>query len=391
MNSNLVKYIEGETEILVPSGSLVLDHPPKEPAFFNPRGIENRDLSIIAYESYCDLLEKPVVFTDLLCGVGVRGIRIAKETSVFKIFLNDSNPNAIEIAKINAEINQIKDKCTFFNDDANHFLISSRNNGNLFNVIDVDPFGTPAPFLEDIVKTIMGGGLISVTATDAPVLCGIHPLVALRKYYGRSLHVEYCHEVGIRLLFSALAFAASRYDRGIKPLFCHLTRHYFRIYAQVSTGAEEAKASIGKIGYINHCTNCNERNTSDIPLDKCKVCGGKLSYAGPLWVGKIFDLEFLKKMIQVANEKGFQRYLKMLNMSVEEIDSPPTYFLISMICDRLQIRTPSIVKIIEKLGEYGFTSSRTMLNNRAIKTNAPSKVVNEVLISLSHVRQADQV
>jgi tRNA (guanine26-N2/guanine27-N2)-dimethyltransferase len=310
---------------------------------------------------------------------------------VFKIFLNDSNHNAIEIAKINAEINQIKDKCTFFNDDANHFLISSRNNGNLFNVIDVDPFGTPAPFLEDIVKTIMGGGLISVTATDAPVLCGIHPLVALRKYYGRSLHVEYCHEVGIRLLFSALAFAASRYDRGIKPLFCHLTRHYFRIYAQVSTGAEEAKASIGKIGYINHCTNCNERNTSDTPLDKCKVCGGKLSYAGPLWVGKIFDLEFLKKMIQVANEKGFQRYLKMLNMSVEEIDSPPTYFLISMICDRLQIRTPSIVKIIEKLGEYGFTSSRTMLNNRAIKTNAPSKVVNEVLISLSHVRQADQV
>ncbi len=386
MNCSLVKHIEGKTEILVPSESLVLEHPPKEPAFFNPRGIENRDLSIIAYESYCDLMGKPIVFADLLCGVGARGIRIAKETSVFKILLNDSNPNAIEIAKMNAEINQIKDKCIFSSDDANHFLISSRNNGNLYNVIDVDPFGTPTPFLEDIVKTIMKGGLVSVTATDAPVLCGIHPMVALRKYYGRSLHAEYCHEVGIRLLFSALAFAASRYDRGIKPLFCHLTRHYFRIYAQVSTGAKEAEDSIGKIGYINHCTNCNERSTSDTPLDKCEACGGKFSYAGPLWVGKMFDLEFVKKMIDVADEKGFQRYLKMLNMSVEEIESPPTYFLISMICDRLQIRTPSIEKIIEKLRAHGFTSSRTILNNRAIKTNAPSKAVNEVLMSLSHIR-----
>jgi tRNA G26 N,N-dimethylase Trm1 len=75
----------------------------------------------------------------------------------------------------------------------------------------------------------------------------------------------------------------------------------------------------------------------------------------------------------------------MMTTAVEETEGPPMYFLISMICDRLQINTPAIEKIIERLRKKGFYASRTSINNKAVKTNAPSKTVNEILTELSKI------
>jgi tRNA (guanine26-N2/guanine27-N2)-dimethyltransferase len=385
LQEELAKYIEGKTELFVPKGSLVLNVPPKEPAFFNPRGVESRDISIIAYETFSQLAQKPIIFTDVLCGIGARGVRVAKETGVSKVYLNDMNPSAIDLVRKNIENNGVIEKCIVSNDDANHFFTTNRKEGNLFDIIDIDPFGTPSPYLEDATKTIRKEGLISMTATDTAVLCGLHPHVALRKYYGLSVHTEYCHEVGLRLLFGALAFSAARYDKGIKPLFCHSTRHYLRVYAQVAYGAEEGDSSLEKIGYINHCTKCNERSISKIPLEKCPECGSNIIYGGPLWIGKIFDGNFIEEMIKTVKNSNTKKYSKMMTTAVEETEGPPMYFLISMICDRLQINTPAIEKIIERLRKKGFYASRTSINNKAVKTNAPSKTVNEILIELSKI------
>lgn len=385
MQEELTKYIEGKTELFVPRGSLVLNVPPKEPAFFNPRGVESRDISIIAYETFSQLAQKPIIFTDVLCGIGARGVRVAKETGVTKVYLNDMNPNAIDLVRKNIENNGVIEKCIVSNDDANHFFTTNRKEGNLFDIIDIDPFGTPSPYLEDATKTIRKEGLISMTATDTAVLCGLHPHVALRKYYGLSIHTEYCHEVGLRLLFGALAFSAARYDKGIKPLFCHSTRHYLRIYAQVTYGAEEGDSSLEKIGYINHCTKCNERSISKIPFEKCPECGSNIIYGGPLWTGKIFDRNFIEEMIKTVKNSNTKKYSKMMTTAVEETEGPPMYFLISMICDRLQVNTPAIEKIIERLRKKGFYASRTSINNKAVKTNAPSKTVNEILTELSKI------
>ncbi len=383
MSHELVNYVEGKTEFLVPRGSLISNVPPREPAFFNPRGVESRDVSVIAYDTFSRRMQRPITFADVLCGLGARGLRVAKETGVFKVFLNDINYEAIQLAKRNSEINSVSDRCVFSNDEANHFLAANRKEGNLFDIIDVDPFGTPSSFLEDAVKTIRRDGLISLTATDTAVLCGLHPHVALRKYYGRSLHSEYCHEVGLRLLFGALAFSAARYDRGMNPLFCHSTRHYLRIYAKISYGAEEGDRALDDIGYISHCEKCNWRAASKTPEQECGICGGRLTYGGPLWIGRVFDREFVREMKATAAQMNFRKYFKMLETADMEADGPPTYYLISMICDRLQINTPPIERVIDTLKEKGFYASRTTINSRAIRTDASSETVNDTLANLS--------
>ena len=42
----------------------------------------------------------------------------------------------------------------------------------LFDCIDLDPYGSPAMFLDSAIRSIKSGGLLLVTATDAGVLCG---------------------------------------------------------------------------------------------------------------------------------------------------------------------------------------------------------------------------
>ena len=41
-----------------------------------------------------------------------------------------------------------------------------------FAVIDLDPYGSPTPFLDAAVQSVADGGLLCVTCTDMAVLCG---------------------------------------------------------------------------------------------------------------------------------------------------------------------------------------------------------------------------
>lgn len=41
-----------------------------------------------------------------------------------------------------------------------------------FDMIDLDPYGTAAPFLDAAVQSVNDGGLLCVTCTDLAVLAG---------------------------------------------------------------------------------------------------------------------------------------------------------------------------------------------------------------------------
>ena len=86
-----------------------------------------------------------------------------------------------------------------------------------FHVVDIDPYGSPAVFLDSAVQCIKEGGkvhvlaivcttkiislllmvigLLCVTCTDASVLCGNRSEVCFSKYGSVSLKTKYCHEM----------------------------------------------------------------------------------------------------------------------------------------------------------------------------------------------------
>ncbi|MGI0091262.1 MAG: tRNA (guanine-N1)-methyltransferase, partial [Nitrososphaerales archaeon] len=252
---------EGSTLLVVPDES----EPKKFPTFFNPRGSFVRDVSIVCYRAYASSRianhNDELVFVDSLAGTGARGIRVASEAPEFKkILMNDVSSTSMDLAKNSAELNHVSEKCRFSKREVCSFLSTREDNdGVRFDAVDVDPFGTPSPFVDCALRSVKDGGLLSVSATDSAVLCGVYPRVAFRKYLGMPLRTDYAHEVGMRLLFGLLSMTAMRLELSIEPVFCHHDMHYFRAYSMVRVGNRGSKENEREIGFIAHCFRCGSR------------------------------------------------------------------------------------------------------------------------------------
>ncbi len=303
--------------------------------------------------------------------------------------INDINPEAARLAKLNSERNKLAEQVSVVNEDANLLLSRYAAPRKRFDFIDVDPFGSPAPYLDSAVRALRDGGLLALTATDMAPLCGVHPAACVRKYGGRPLRTGYCHELAVRLLAGSLATTAAKHEMGVEIVFSHSMDHYIRAYAVVHHGAKQADNNIRNMGYVLHCFTCFHREVSkgiSSPWKReCAECGSKLNVAGPLWLGKIFDKEFcdsMEKEVAGKNLRQEKKILKLLSLTKDEAEAPITYYAIDKICDKLNLRIPPLTKTMDELRAAGFQAGPTHFNSRGIRTDAPAKTVKAIITKL---------
>ena len=386
---------EGKVKILVPKLSAFVKKPSeyapsKAPVFYNPVMELNRDIAVLALQAYQRTVNRKIIVCEPLAGCGVRGIRFASEIEgVKKVLINDINEKAVKLARANVQINNLSRRVSVKNEDANRLLSHYGAPRKRFDAIDIDPFGSPVPYLDSAIRALRDGGFIALTATDMAPLCGVYPKACIRKYGGKPLRTEYCHELAVRLLAGCLAITAAKYDIGISVVFSHSTNHYIRLYVKIAYGAKKADESIKNMGYVLHCFNCFYKETLKASFlmsgsGKCSECNSKLDYAGPLWLGKIFDRKFCELMEREAEHLTLgcrAKVLKILALIRGEVDGPPTYYVINKLCDKLAIPVPSVKKVFKALRERGFQACLAHFNSNGVRTNASAKEIMEILKS----------
>lgn len=388
MNHDVSEIKEGKTSLLVPSSALSQSVPPKNPAFFNPNAKWNRDISMLVYKVYTSS-SKNKTLADSICGVGARGLRASVEVpQIETIYFNDLNPIAIEFAKESAKLNQVQDKCIFKTNEVCKFLNFEEREIRRFDIVDLDPFGSPSPYVDCVLRSVSNGGLISITATDTAVLCGVYPSVCYRKYYGFPIRSEYSNEIGVRLLVSFIALNATRFDLSVVPYFCHSNLHYLRVYLKIIFSSSLANTVSSKIGFIKHCQKCKSRRVEKIREHNlvCDLCGAKCIMAGPLWIDSIFDSDFVNSMLnELKNSENstsprndHNRLLKMMQICTSELPIP-AYFETDSIASSAKKSSISLDKVISTLASNGFQSSKTTMNEKGFKTNASPKEIIELL------------
>jgi tRNA (guanine26-N2/guanine27-N2)-dimethyltransferase len=386
---------EGSVEILAPKLKAFIESkadyaPSKSPVFYNPRMEVSRDIAVLAIQCYQRSVDRELKICEPMTGCGIRGIRYAFEVEgVRSVLLNDANPLAAELARYNVVksglTGRVEVKCM----DANALLSLHSDPRERFNVVDIDPFGSPAPFIGSAVRAIVDGGLLALTATDMASLCGVHPNACFRKYGGKPLRTEYRREIAARLLVGYVASVAAKNDVGVNALFCHATDHYVRVYCELKHGAERANESVEKLGYILHCFNCLNRitlNKIEGASRECDLCGFKYEAAGPLWLGSLFDLGFCEEMIDELEGRNFKEKRRIRSMFEKiraEAEAPPTYYVVDKICDKYGIPTPPLREIIRGLRERGYAAARTHFHERGVRTNARAVVVNSIVKGLA--------
>jgi tRNA (guanine26-N2/guanine27-N2)-dimethyltransferase len=348
----------------------------------------NRDVAVLALQAFQRSLDRKVDVCEPLTGCGVRGVRLALEVErIGHVFLNDINEKAAVLAEKNAKENSVEKLVNVNNLDANSFMSQHARPRERFDYMDIDPFGSPAPYLDSAVRAVRNKGMIALTATDMAPLCGVHPRACVRKYGGKPLRTEYCHELAVRLLAGCLASTAARHDVGVRIVFCHSTDHYIRVYAIVGHGAQKADNSLKEMGFVLHCFNCFHRETIAgliTPLGhECPECHGKLSIAGPLWQGRIFDKGFVVGMQKELSKKGMRqekRIGKLLFSADNEADAPATYYVIDKICDKYGLPAPSTEDVVKQLEKSGYQTVLTHFHRRGIRTGAPARTLKEVIM-----------
>jgi len=386
---------EGAVKVLVPRLETYVKEPweygpSKAPVFYNPLMELNRDLAVLALQTYQRMVKRTVSACEPLTGCGVRGVRLAKEVEgVRKVVINDISPEAAKLAQFNVRKNRVAERVEVLNEDANLLLSEYAAPRKRFDYVDVDPFGSPSPYMDSAVRALRNGGLLALTATDMAPLCGVHPKACVRKYGGKPLRTEYCHELALRLLIGSTAMAAAKHDIGLRVVFSYSAYNYVRTYAILSYGAKEADKNVQALGYILHCFECFHRETAEgtVPLLKrdCLECGSRLHAAGPLWLSEMWDERFCVQMQREGKEKNLRRrgeILSLLSLVIKEAEAPITYYVVDKLCDRLGLPVPPMSRIVAELRKAGFKAAPTHFSTKAVRTDATANVMREILAKL---------
>ena len=373
--AEFVEITEGKTKFLVPSGSINEKVPPKDPAFFNPRAKLNRDFSIIAYSAFLKNFNGPKIFLEGLSGIGARGLRVANEIpNVEQVIVNELNPNALELAKKSSLINNLQNFQISENEVCRFFSTFSKK-GERGTIVDIDPFGSPAKYIDCGIRATMHGGVLSTTATDLQVLHGLFQDACKRRYGGIPVKTEYSNEIALRLILGCIRVIAARLDIEIIPLFVESDLHYYRTYVRILNRPDQNE----NIGYILHCKTCGNRKVISDFENVCDICNGSVDLAGPLWIGQLFEKQFLKVMQEEISKYIVDKNCeKVISKAILESEKPGTYFTLDEIASKMKVSPLKLENAISKLESNGFDASPTSLNPTVFRTNARIDKILEI-------------
>jgi len=390
---NLKKLKEGNAEFFIFAEDINSTPSKSMNVFYNKKMELNRDLTILTVQTYTELYDKnKMLFVDSMAGSGIGAIRLLKNCSnIKKIFINDINPSAKRLIEKNLELNNLldkpieinisrKDANLLFNEIAQNVLNEELSNYRKIDIISIDPFGTPNLYIDNSFKAIKKNhGLLCITATDTPVLFGVRPKACMRKYMAKPLHSEFCKEIGARILLYFVSRIANINNLGIIPLLTFYSSHFIRLFLITFKSKKEIFKSISNYGYLIYCKDCGHHFEIDLnilnEIKRCKLCGGKtLEYAGPLWIGKLHDLNFLKKMYTLNKNSGFfiknkKRIANALKFCLDEINMPIGYYNIHTLCHQIANKSiPTMEVLLNQIHKEGYKASRTHFDFTSIKT-----------------------
>jgi tRNA (guanine26-N2/guanine27-N2)-dimethyltransferase len=354
----------------VDEGDVVIEVPEQdgdgvgEDVFFNPVQELNRDVTVAVLRAYAEREPRAETYLDATAASGIRGVRAA--AAGWDVTCADIDDEAVALCEANLTRNDLDG--TVVHRDANPLL-----HEEYFDVVDVDPFGTPIPFIDAACQGTRN--LLCVTATDTAPLCGAHFESGVRSYSAVPRNTEYHAEMGVRILLSALARTAARYDVAATPMLTHATKHYVRTYLELDRGAKVANEAIDQLGYIHHCEHCLCRETEHgliaDPPERCPDCDHGIQTAGPVWLGPTDDDDFVASVREsVSAEMGTAQAAVDLLETLEAELPTPTHYDQHKLCKRWGRGASAMDDFLDDLRAAGYEASRTHYGGTTFKTTA---------------------
>ncbi|CAN9403948.1 unnamed protein product [Alternaria alternata] len=364
----------------------------------------------------------PFSILDALSATGLRAVRYAKEIPfATAITSNDMSQNAVDSIKLNVKHNKLEDKVTANTGNAIAYMYSFCDKKG-YDAIDLDPYGTAAPFIDSAIQAINDDGTT------------VH-------------NGEPCHEGGIRLVLHAIASSAARYGMAIEPLLSLSIDYYLRVFVRVRKAPTDVKLLAGKTMLVYHCeSGCGAwttqflarnkvtKNKNGDPMYKhgfaqgpsadqhCEHCGHKTHLSGPMYGGPLHNVGFIERVLAQLNEVDRETYPTMdriegmLHTALEEItfgtkldksngaqktqvldplipksdpaeiDHHPFFFIPSSVAKIVHCSAPPLAAIRGALRHAGFRVTMSHCKPGSIKTDASWRDIWHIMLEWTRQR-----
>jgi tRNA (guanine26-N2/guanine27-N2)-dimethyltransferase len=282
---------------------------------------------------------------------------LAKEAK--KVIGIEIDGEAVAAAAENAALNGLSN-CSPSNKDL-HVLFAE----SCFDYVDIDPFGSPVPFIQSAIRGCRKKGIIAITATDTAPLAGAQVGKCRRRYQSEPIRGYMCHEGGLRILMCAIAKELAKFDRGMRPLLSFYADHYFRTYVQVEEGAKATDRSLEQIGFMHYDPDTLSRSVSEHRDQKHDK--------GPFWLGPLHDKELLARM-NGRDLEDERRCVKMLELWRNELDEEVFLYDVSELSSFTKMSPPKLEDLLEALNKVG-KATPTHMSPTSFKTDLDAKDV----------------
>lgn len=363
--------VEGRTVLYAPATNAVGPgtHDRGTP-FYNPAMRRNRDLTLLLLRHMLATRGRELDVADALCGAGARSLRFAHETEgPLVVHANDGDPKAIVRLLAARERNGIpEDRLVARHGNAYTFLSERR-----YDLVDVDPFGSPAPFLDAAVRATRHDGLVCLTATDTGALCGTYPRVCRRRYAAwHGLHpTPWGAEAGLRILAATAVHAAGRLDREARPVWSVFGGHWMRVVLRVRDGRGLADRAAREVA---HAAVHDARRPA---WTRAPPEGER--WAGPLWTGPLHDAAVLRGMREAVDDAIDARSVRLLDALLDEADAPAWWVEPRLLRVLAGGDAPPRDAFMAALREAGFTATRSHMDPEGVRTDADDDAVRRAV------------
>ncbi|MCI4317252.1 MAG: hypothetical protein L3J96_01820, partial [Thermoplasmata archaeon] len=272
--------------------------------FYSESMCLDRDLGVAFARAWSKRVGPGRTGWEMLAATGVRGLRLLGESDLFsRLYLTEQNPEAVRVLGANAA--PFADRGAIVRaHDARQPIPEGP-----FDLVDLDPFGSPLPFLNAAFDRLAENGLMAVTATDMMVLAGVTRGACERLYGARPLRGRMSPEAGLRILLATLARRAAERNCEIIPRLSYVHDHHVRVYASV----EPSNGRENFVGVLDGATFSGPQLPAGGPF-------------GPMWLGPLSDPELVASL-ELPPEAARPRELRrMLEQFQGEVHADRPFF-----------------------------------------------------------------
>ena len=426
-------YREGRTLLLLPSppesGVLGPGAKGSGEVFYNPAMASSRTRSVLLFKHATEeglLGDGEIYALDGLTASGLRARRwlnelpkeIAGRISASMVDLDIEALNWAEKSHVRFPPDHGKGVLESVLGDLRVEVLSSGRHW-----VDIDPYGSPAKFVDSSMQSMARSGVMEVSATDTAALTGSSKTSLMRRYGARVRNDSLSHDSGMRVMLALMSRIAARHDRSISPLLSVWDSHHLRVSFRVEKSVSAANDFEEDIGWRVFSPTEEEVSASMDSglLPRCSLnglpihCMLPLNFpvdrldprvSGPLWINATGEMGAMSSMTVGSalescgpdfveedpagwDERRFERERRVVSRSVRNISEESGVIDARhlIVVDDLSSwlgtgAPPSPTRIVELLKEEGHEAGVSSYGRPSFRTDSPWEDIVEAARSI---------